>query len=56
MSLELEHHCPDCGEPRTFYRAASTEMHLGEKVKWHCPECDYGFVRIDGTVDTSTTA
>lgn len=54
MSLELEHDCPECGEVQTFYRAASTEMHLGTKVKWHCPECDYGFVRIDETVDTST--
>jgi hypothetical protein len=31
-------------------------MHLGEKVKWHCPECDYGFVRIDNAVDTSVRA
>ncbi len=53
MSLELEHDCPVCSGPQTFYRAASTEMHLGEKVKWHCLECNYGFVRIDNTVDTS---
>ncbi|MFC7175667.1 hypothetical protein [Halosegnis marinus] len=52
MSLELDHDCPGCGETKTFYRAASTLMHLGEKVKWHCPDCDYGFVRIDGNVDT----
>jgi len=52
MSLELEHECPRCGGDRSFYRAASTELHLGEKVKWHCPECDWGFVRIDGAVDT----
>jgi rubredoxin len=56
VSLELDHECPECGAVRTFYRAASTTMHLGEKVKWHCPECDYGFVRIDGTVDTSVPA
>ena len=56
MSLELDAHCPSCGESRTFWRVASTQMHLGEKVKWHCAECDYGFVRIDGTVDTSATA
>ncbi|MCT9097402.1 hypothetical protein [Haloarchaeobius sp. HME9146] len=53
MSLEIEHYCPDCEDDETFYRAASTEMHLGEKVKWHCTECDYGFVKIDGNVDTS---
>ncbi len=56
MSLELDAHCPSCGESRPFWRVASTEMHLGTKVKWHCPECDYGFVRIDGTVDTSANA
>ncbi|ELY95048.1 hypothetical protein C483_01751 [Natrialba hulunbeirensis JCM 10989] len=59
MAMELDHDCPDCGEERTFYRAASTTMHLGEKVKWHCPDCDYGFVRIsdNGTaVDSSADA
>ncbi|WP_435197290.1 hypothetical protein [Natronomonas sp. EA1] len=55
MSLEIEHDCPDCGAS-TFYRAASTTMHLGEKVKWHCTECDYGFVKINDAVDTSTVA
>ncbi|NHN41129.1 hypothetical protein G9C85_05695 [Halorubellus sp. JP-L1] len=53
MSLELEHYCPDCGEERVFYRAASTTLHLGTKVKWHCPDCDYGFVQVDGVIDTS---
>ncbi|WP_121744393.1 DUF7838 family putative zinc beta-ribbon protein [Natronorubrum halophilum] len=56
MAMELEHECPDCGTERTFYRAASTTLHLGTKVKWHCPDCDYGFVRIsdNGTaVDSS---
>lgn len=52
MSLELERTCPVCGEERTFYRAASTTLHLGKKVKWCCPECDYRFVRIDDEVDT----
>ena len=56
MSLELEHDCPQCGESKVFYRAASTTMHLGEKVKWHCPDCTYGFVRIDGEVDTGASA
>lgn len=52
MSLELERTCPVCGEERAFYRAASTTLHLGKKVKWCCPECDYRFVRIDDEVDT----
>ena len=54
MSLELEQECPECGETREFYRAASMEVHIGTKVKWHCRECDYEFVRIDGDVDTAT--
>lgn len=53
MSSRLAHYCPQCGTDRSFYRVASTEVHLGTKVKWRCPECDYGFVRIDGAVDTS---
>lgn len=52
MSLERDRECPDCGETRAFYRTASTLVHLGEKVKWRCPECGYGFVRIDG-IDSS---
>ena len=52
MSLSLEHDCPECGETREFYRAASTQMHLGTKKKWHCPECEYGFVTI-GDIDSS---
>ena len=52
MSLSLEHDCPECGEPREFYRAASTRMHLGTKEKWHCPECEYGFVTISD-IDSS---
>ncbi|WP_201740173.1 DUF7838 family putative zinc beta-ribbon protein [Salinigranum halophilum] len=55
MSLEMEHHCPDCGEERTFWRSASTLVHLGEKVKWRCSECEYGLVRI-GDIDTSAEA
>lgn len=55
MSLELERDCPSCGESKVFYRAAATTMHLGTKVKWHCPDCDYGFVRIDGNVDTGAS-
>jgi len=56
MTAELERHCPLCGDDRSFYLAASTEVHIGTKVKWHCPECDYGFVRIDGDVDTGAEA
>lgn len=56
MPRELEHACPVCGEQRVFYRTASTLLHLGEKTKWSCPECDYGFVRIDGDIDSSTSA
>lgn len=52
MALELEHFCPACGEDRTFYRSGSTLLHLGLKTKWACPECDFGFVRVDG-IDTS---
>lgn len=51
--MELQRDCPECGAPE-FYRAASTEMHLGEKVKWHCTECDYGFIKIDNTVDSAS--
>lgn len=47
MSLELTHYCPSCGEDHAFYRTGSTLVHLGEKTKWNCPECDYGFVKID---------
>ena len=54
MALELETRCPVCETDRTFYRAASTTVHLGLKTKWHCPTCDYGFVKIGTEVDTST--
>lgn len=56
MSEELTQHCPHCDEERDFYLAASTNLHLGKKTKWRCPECDYGFVRIDNVVDTRTNA
>lgn len=47
MSLEITHYCPSCDEEHTFYRTASTLVHLGEKTKWSCAECEYGFVKID---------
>ena len=53
MSLELERGCPECGTERAFYRVASTTLHLGEKVKWRCPECSHGVVVIDDVVDTA---
>jgi len=54
MALELERECPTCETTRTFYRAASTRLHLGEKVKWRCgdDDCDHAVVRIDGDIDS----
>jgi len=52
MSLELDHDCPNCDDEETFYRAASTTLHLGEKTKWRCPNCSYTFVKING-IDSS---
>ena len=53
MATELTHECPRCDTEREFYRAASTNLHLGLKTKWYCPECDFGFVRIDGDIDST---
>lgn len=53
---ELTTECPQCGTERTFWLTARTNVHLGRKEKWHCSECEYGFVRIDDVVDTSATA
>ncbi len=47
MSLEITTDCPDC-ENETFYRAASTTLHLGEKTKWRCTSCSYTFVKLNG--------
>jgi len=54
MTATRTHHCSQCEADREFYRAASMEVHIGTKVKWHCRECDYEFVRIDGDVNTAT--
>lgn len=54
MSLEMQHDCPRCGGERTFYRSASTNLHIGLKTKWYCSECDYGLVRIDGDIDSAS--
>lgn len=52
MATELDRTCPSCEADQSFYRAASTELHLGEKTKWRCPDCGYAFVRIDGDIDS----
>lgn len=56
MSQQLERECPKCEEEQTFTLTARTELHLGQKRKWRCSECYWGFVRIDGDVDTSAAA
>ncbi|ESP89343.1 DUF7838 family putative zinc beta-ribbon protein [Candidatus Halobonum tyrrellensis] len=55
MSLEMEHDCPVCGGEETFWRSASMELHLGEKSKWRCAECDYGFILIDDGADIDSS-
>ena len=50
MSLSLEDDCPKC-DASEFYKAASMRIHLGIKKKWHCTDCEYGFVTING-IDT----
>lgn len=51
MSLEKDVDCPECGTTVSFYRSASMLLHLGEKTKWRCPECGFGYVEING-IDT----
>ena len=48
MALEKDVDCPVCEENHSFYRTASMNLHLGEKTKWRCPECDFGYVEING--------
>lgn len=48
--------CPRCGEERDFWRVAAMTIHLGEKTKWRCNECDYGLTRINGGRDTPIEA
>lgn len=55
MALEMERECPDCGGVEVFYRAASTNLHLGTKTKWRCTECGYSLVLIDD-IDSSVRA
>ena len=56
MTLERERRCPVCDDQRVFYRAASTMLHLGEKTKWRCPDCGYGFVTIGEEIDSGASA
>lgn len=53
MGLDPDQKCPECGATE-FWRTASTLVTLGQKVKWQCADCEYGFVTIDSTVNTST--
>jgi rubrerythrin len=52
--MERDQDCPVCGESEEFYRAASTTLNLGLKVKWRCGECGYTTVQIADAVDTAT--
>jgi ribosomal protein S27E len=58
MSLEMTRECPECDEETTFWRAASMELHLGEKTKWRCSECEHTLVLIggEGGIDSSADA
>ncbi len=51
MALEKDVDCPSCEGETSFYRSAAMTLHLGEKTKWRCSECGYGFVAING-IDT----
>ena len=52
MALESQGWCPQCEAETGRWRMASTRVHLGEKIKWVCTECDFGIVTIDETIDT----
>ncbi|RDI72645.1 hypothetical protein DWB78_13450 [Halopelagius longus] len=52
MSLEMEYDCPECDNSQ-FWRTAYTELHLGEKTKWRCSECGYGFININDGISTA---
>ena len=51
----MQHDCPRCGGPEMFWRSASMELHLGEKSKWRCSECDYGLILIDDGADIDSS-
>lgn len=52
MAMEVERRCPRCEAEKDFYRTASMHLHLGQKTKWACPDCEFKFVRVNGTIDT----
>jgi len=52
MAQEMERECPECDGEKTFWRVASTRLHLGEKIKWRDSDCGFSFVTVDG-IDTA---
>lgn len=52
MALEKDVDCPKC-EGNSFYRTAAMNLHLGEKTKWRCSDCSFGYVEVNG-IDTIT--
>lgn len=54
MSMNREQDCPACGDAESYYRAASTNLNLGLKIKWRCGECGHTTVQINDVVDTAT--
>ena len=46
--MERNEECPKCGGEQKFWLTASMEVHLGEKTKWRCSECNFGFIEING--------
>jgi predicted RNA-binding Zn-ribbon protein involved in translation (DUF1610 family) len=52
--MEREQECPECGDTATFYRAASTNVNAGLKIKWRCSDCGFTTVEIEDLVDTAT--
>ena len=38
----------DAARTELLNRTAAMTLHLGEKTKWRCPDCGYGYVEIDG--------
>jgi len=51
MAPQTEHRCPSCETETSFHRTASTLVHLGEKTKWRCEECDHAIVRIGTDIE-----
>ena len=55
MSPTFERSCPGCDTTHEYRLAASTNLHLGPKTKWTCPECGHSVVRIGDSVDTDAS-